>query len=133
MVNVSTRKQRDNKKKKIGRPATGKKTQVMRLRKQTYKKLLKLLKGLQEIAVEDARIANIGVTIKKDLVKPKQITFNSVFDEVFEARRMIEEAPKVFEVEGKLLRGFDLRQAREVAEKFSGNKLKILLEVGEDE
>jgi len=94
-----------SKKKKIGRPKT-KNTQVMRVSRTTYEKL-KAIKG--------------------------DFTYDELFDEVFEARRMIAEAPKVFEVEGKLLRGFDLKQAREIAEKFSGKKLKILLELGEDE
>lgn len=91
---------------KVGRPATGKKTQVMRVSRDTYLRL-KEIKG--------------------------KLTYDELFDEVFEARKLISEAPKVFEVEGKLLRGFDLVQAREVAEKFSENRLKILLELGEDE
>lgn len=94
------------KKRKVGRPATGKKTQVMRVSRDTYLKL-KEIKG--------------------------KLTYDELFDEVFEARRMLAEAPKVFEVDGKLLRGFNLLQARQVAKNFSKDKLKILLEVGEDD
>jgi len=94
------------KKKKVGRPRLGKKTQVMRVSRSTYEKL-KSIKG--------------------------KLTYDQLFDEVFEARRMFSEAPKVFEVEGKLLRGFSLVQARQVAQNFSSERLKILLELGEDE
>lgn len=94
------------KKKKVGRPATNKKTQVMRVSRATYERL-KEIKG--------------------------KLTYDELFDEVFEARRMIEEAPKVFEVEGKVLRGLNLAKAREIAALFSNKKLKILLELGEDE
>lgn len=94
------------KKKKIGRPKSGKQTQVMRVSKATYEELKKI-KG--------------------------KLTYDELFDEVFRARKLISDAPKVFEIEGKLLRGFDLLQARQVAGAFSKEKLRILLDVGEDE
>lgn len=93
-------------KKKLGRPPKNKLTQVMRVEKGTYELLKKLRKGR---------------------------TYDEVFEEVFEARRLIQEAEKVFEINGKLLRGFTLEQARQVAEAMGAIDLKILLELGKDQ
>lgn len=60
-------------------------------------------------------------------------TYDEVFEEVFEARRLIQDAEKVFEINGKLLRGFTLDQARQVAEAMGTSSLKVLLELGDDE
>ena len=97
-------------KKKVGRPATGKQTQVMRINRKTYDRL-KAMKG--------------------------KLTFDELFDEVFEARRLINDASKVFEINGKLLRGFTILQARELSKLFSADtsagRLRILLDIGADE
>lgn len=93
-------------KKKGGRPRKGKKHKVMRVTEETHSTLLEM-KGEQ--------------------------TFDEMFDEVFESRKLIAEAPKVYEVAGKILRGFSLAEARKVAKALSNEPLKILLELGEDE
>lgn len=103
---MSKKQTKNEEKKRIGRPPKNKQTQVMRVAKSTYDKLKKLRQGR---------------------------TYDEVFEEVFEARKLIQDAPKVFEIDGKLLRGFTLPQARQIAEAMGSGSLRVLLELGDDQ
>lgn len=102
---MSKAKAKEKKKKKVGRKPLGKKTQVMRISRKSYD-FLRGIKG--------------------------KLTYDELFEEVLQARELVSNARKVFLVEGKVLEGFTLEQARKVAQNFSESPLRILLDVGED-